>query len=110
MKRISSQPPVTEDWPDFSEESDSQYLSINIGSQTKHSPRSQVEVESPLALWFEVVAAAAAAASILKSANSHQTEFDQMVIITDLPQSLLMDKRKTNQSYNLNVSLKFQSF
>jgi len=68
-----------------------QSISLNqycclLDSQTKHTPRSQVEVESLLPLWFEVVAAEAA--SILKSANFYyQTEFDQMVIITDLPQS-----------------------
>jgi hypothetical protein len=61
MKRISSQPPVTEDWPDFREESDSQYLSINIAACL--TLRSQVEVESLLPLWFEVVAASTSTSS-----------------------------------------------
>jgi hypothetical protein len=92
MKRISSQPPVREDWADFREEGYSQYLSINIGCpalslslpQTRHP---DLKLKSSPSSLFGLKSGSGVGASILKSANYYQTEFDQMVIITDLPQS-----------------------
>merc|ERR1711936_1243702 len=58
-------------------------LSLSL-RQTRHP---DLKLKSSPSSLFGLKSGSGVGASILKSANYYQTEFDQMVIITDLPQS-----------------------